>query len=152
MDVVIKGLEEPYSKRTVEGDLGMRYSALGVSRVLEMNHCSSLDDQVNAAYQIVKNELKKGKKADFIFCVNDLIAHGAKSAVEDLGLQNQVKISGYDCLHNLPDYTIPTVKVCYTEMGRKGLEKMLKQDSRMQTITKLPPEIIKKSNTTGAES
>ncbi len=29
-DVVIKGLEEPYAKRTVEGDLGMRYSALGV--------------------------------------------------------------------------------------------------------------------------
>lgn len=30
MDVVLKGLEEPYAKRTVEGDLGMRYSAIGV--------------------------------------------------------------------------------------------------------------------------
>lgn len=29
-DVIIKGLEEPYAKRTVEGDLGMRYSSLGV--------------------------------------------------------------------------------------------------------------------------
>lgn len=29
-DVVVKGLEEPYAKRTVEGDLGMRYSAIGV--------------------------------------------------------------------------------------------------------------------------
>jgi uncharacterized protein (TIGR01319 family) len=29
-DVILKGLEEPYSKRTVEGDLGMRYSAEGV--------------------------------------------------------------------------------------------------------------------------
>lgn len=29
-DVVIKGLEEPYAKRTVEGDLGMRYSAMGI--------------------------------------------------------------------------------------------------------------------------
>ena len=29
-DVILKGLEEPYTKRTVEGDLGMRYSALGV--------------------------------------------------------------------------------------------------------------------------
>lgn len=29
-DVIIKGLQEPYAKRTVEGDLGMRYSALGV--------------------------------------------------------------------------------------------------------------------------
>ena len=33
-DVVIKGLEEPYAKRTVEGDLGMRYSALGVLKSL----------------------------------------------------------------------------------------------------------------------
>ncbi|MBM6821130.1 methylaspartate mutase accessory protein GlmL [Fusobacterium mortiferum] len=28
--VIIKGLEEPYAKRTVEGDLGMRYSALAL--------------------------------------------------------------------------------------------------------------------------
>ena len=28
--VVFRGLEEPYSKRTVEGDLGMRYSAMSV--------------------------------------------------------------------------------------------------------------------------
>ena len=33
-DVVLKGLEEPYAKRTVEGDLGMRYSALGVLKAL----------------------------------------------------------------------------------------------------------------------
>ena len=33
-DVVIKGLEEPYAKRTVEGDLGMRYSALGIASSL----------------------------------------------------------------------------------------------------------------------
>lgn len=33
-DVVIKGLEEPFAKRTVEGDLGMRYSALGVLKAL----------------------------------------------------------------------------------------------------------------------
>lgn len=26
----LEGLEEPFSKRTVEGDLGMRYSALSV--------------------------------------------------------------------------------------------------------------------------
>ncbi|NLM33573.1 MAG: MutL protein [Acholeplasmataceae bacterium] len=29
-DVVLKGLQEPFAKRTVEGDLGMRYSAEGV--------------------------------------------------------------------------------------------------------------------------
>jgi uncharacterized protein (TIGR01319 family) len=29
-DVILKGLPEPFSKRTVEGDIGMRYSAAGV--------------------------------------------------------------------------------------------------------------------------
>lgn len=30
MDIILKGLREPFSKRTVEGDLGMRYSALSL--------------------------------------------------------------------------------------------------------------------------
>ncbi len=33
-DVILKGLEEPFAKRTVEGDLGMRYSALGIVQTL----------------------------------------------------------------------------------------------------------------------
>ncbi len=33
-DVIIQGLEEPFAKRTVEGDLGMRYSALGIIKSL----------------------------------------------------------------------------------------------------------------------
>lgn len=33
-DVVLKGLDEPFAKRTVEGDLGMRYSALGIVQTL----------------------------------------------------------------------------------------------------------------------
>ena len=30
MNAILSGLEEPYAKRTVEGDLGMRYSSLGI--------------------------------------------------------------------------------------------------------------------------
>ena len=41
-DVVIKGLEEPYAKRTVEGDLGMRYSALGVLKSLTREELEAL--------------------------------------------------------------------------------------------------------------
>lgn len=33
-DVILKGLEEPFAKRTVEGDLGMRWSAEGVLQTL----------------------------------------------------------------------------------------------------------------------
>lgn len=33
-DVILKGFEEPFAKRSVEGDLGMRYSALGILEML----------------------------------------------------------------------------------------------------------------------
>ena len=36
VNTVIKGLPEPYAKRTVEGDIGMRYSASGVVEAAEM--------------------------------------------------------------------------------------------------------------------
>ena len=56
-DVVIKGLEEPYAKRTVEGDLGMRYSALGVLKALTeeeiilINQDENVDMKVELEYR-----------------------------------------------------------------------------------------------------
>ena len=51
MDVVIKGLEEPYSKRTVEGDLGMRYSALGVLKSLTREELEMIDKKYNISLE-----------------------------------------------------------------------------------------------------
>lgn len=48
-DVVVSGMEEPFAKRTVEGDLGMRYSAMGVLKglskeaILKINHAQGID-------------------------------------------------------------------------------------------------------------
>ena len=43
-DVVLRGLEEPYAKRTVEGDLGMRYSALGILKSLTEEEIRLIDE------------------------------------------------------------------------------------------------------------
>ena len=51
MDVVIKGLEEPYSKRTVEGDLGMRYSALGVLKSLTREELEMINQKYNISLE-----------------------------------------------------------------------------------------------------
>ncbi|MDY0339569.1 MAG: methylaspartate mutase accessory protein GlmL [Acholeplasmataceae bacterium] len=40
MNAILSGLEEPYAKRTVEGDLGMRYSALGVVQAMSEQEIS----------------------------------------------------------------------------------------------------------------
>ena len=42
MNTVYKGLPEPYSKRTVEGDIGMRYSILGVAEAAGYRALSEL--------------------------------------------------------------------------------------------------------------
>lgn len=41
-NVILKGLEEPYSKRTVEGDLGMRYSSHGVVLAMQPSRVQEL--------------------------------------------------------------------------------------------------------------
>ena len=46
-DVVLHGLEEPYAKRTVEGDLGMRYSAPGIVKSLSEREIDYINKQKN---------------------------------------------------------------------------------------------------------
>ena len=61
-DVIIQGLEEPFAKRTVEGDLGMRYSAPGIVKSLSereinfINKDKGVDivSEVNKRYDNVK--------------------------------------------------------------------------------------------------
>lgn len=42
MNTVYKGLPEPYAKRTVEGDIGMRYSIQGIVEAAGLEHISGL--------------------------------------------------------------------------------------------------------------
>ena len=61
-DVIVQGLEEPFAKRTVEGDLGMRYSAPGIVKSLSereikfINKEKGIDivNEVNRRYSNVK--------------------------------------------------------------------------------------------------
>jgi len=50
-NIQLKGMEEPFSKRTVEGDLGMRYSALALYEATSLNkireYLGSKDSKIN---------------------------------------------------------------------------------------------------------
>lgn len=64
-DVVIKGLEEPFAKRTVEGDLGMRYSALGVLKALSEEEIILINQDENLD---MKKELEyRNEHVDVVF-------------------------------------------------------------------------------------
>lgn len=55
--VTMRGLEEPFAKRTVEGDLGMRYSAVslweaaGTRRIQKYLHDKSVDVEANCKFR-----------------------------------------------------------------------------------------------------
>lgn len=61
--VMVSGLEEPYSKRTVEGDLGMRYS---IPTVVESATCSMLKTYIDESYDIKKEVDYRYAHKDFI--------------------------------------------------------------------------------------
>lgn len=76
-DVIIKGLEETYAKRTVEGDLGMRYSAIGIAcsltkeekRIFKEDYGIDIDSEANyrnSNVDVVFTD-PKGKEIDTIF-------------------------------------------------------------------------------------
>ena len=58
-NVVYKGIEEPYAKRTVEGDIGMRYSIDGVLDEVSIDKISKniniSKEKINHIVQILKN-------------------------------------------------------------------------------------------------
>ena len=64
-DVVIKGLEEPYAKRTVEGDLGMRYSALGVLKSLTTEEILLINEDENV--DLEKELIYRSTHVDEVF-------------------------------------------------------------------------------------
>lgn len=58
-DVVVHGLEEPFAKRTVEGDLGMRYSAPGIVKSLSKQEIEFINNEKNIDIETEVNERYK---------------------------------------------------------------------------------------------
>ena len=69
---VIKGLQEPYTKRTVEGDIGMRYSVRAVSYThLNIKEKISWIELSNAYLISVKEETKRKSKRSLTASVTE---------------------------------------------------------------------------------
>ena len=102
-NTVYKGLPEPYSKRTVEGDIGMRYSihgiveAAGISRVAQLSGLSEgrVEELVNylrANTETVPNgdkELEKLDKALASMAVEEAVRRHAGTIEETYTMMGQ---------------------------------------------------------------
>ena len=65
-DIQLKGMEEPYSKRTVEGDLGMRYSALALYEAASLNKIREYLGTKDSKINIRENFKFRQENPDFV--------------------------------------------------------------------------------------
>jgi uncharacterized protein (TIGR01319 family) len=100
-DVVLKGLEEPFAKRTVEGDLGMRYSAEGVLATLSQQELDYYQEQ---GIDFVLETRKRHEHVDFI-------AKNESDAQID-------RIFGGICNHVAISRHVGKMELAYTPMGQ----------------------------------
>lgn len=100
-DVVIKGLEEPYAKRTVEGDLGMRYSALGVLKSLTKEELLLLNEEHNVDLEYELNYRHNH--------VDEVFSDGHEELVD--------LIIGGICVHKSMGRHVGKMEEVYTPMG-----------------------------------
>ena len=100
MNALLSGLEEPFAKRTVEGDLGMRYSALGVLQSMSAAEISHWNKE---GVDIVSEATKRHDDIEFI-SINDF-----DYIVDDI-------IAG-KCIETALSRHVGTLKGVYTPMG-----------------------------------
>lgn len=76
-NVILSGLEEPFAKRTVEGDLGMRYSALGITDAMskaEISHWHKQGIDIIAEATRRKIDIEFISESDHDYLVDDALA------------------------------------------------------------------------------
>ena len=100
-DVILKGLQEPYAKRTVEGDLGMRYSALGVLSSLSEEEIRVYNDDEGID---LKNEL--------------LFRHEHVDSIPSNEHEEKIdRIMGQICVDKSTERHVGKMEEMYTPMG-----------------------------------
>ena len=71
--IQLKGMEEPYSKRTVEGDLGMRYSSLALFEAASLNKIRAYLGSKDSKVTIRENFKFRQDNPDFVAKTEDAL-------------------------------------------------------------------------------
>jgi uncharacterized protein (TIGR01319 family) len=103
MNTVYKGLPEPYAKRTVEGDIGMRYSihgiveAVGIKRICELSGLSEdrvteLINNLRANPELVPDDNRELEDLDYALAssaIEEAVSRHAGSIYETYTMMGQ---------------------------------------------------------------
>ena len=112
-----------------------------LTQTVTVPRSSYLLDQIDFAYEAFQKFLKS-KKTDFVFSVNDHFAIGAKKAIDELGLGEEIKIVGNGGFFSQQEGFSAIAKTQYKEICTTGLQGMLNPEFKMPQVLKIQPEII----------
>ena len=112
-----------------------------LTQTVTVPRSSYLPDQIDFAYEAFRKFLKS-KKTDFVFSVNDHFAIGAKKAIDELGLGEEIKIVGNGGFFSQQEGFSAIAKTQYKEICTTGLQGMLNPEFKMPQVLKIQPEII----------
>ncbi len=129
MNTVYKGLPEPYAKRTVEGDIGMRYSiqgivdSAGINRICELSGLS--EDRATSLIQDLKlnpdkvpNNNKEMENLDFALAscaVEEAVTRHAGTISESYTLLGKVLVQEGKNLTNVKNIVVTGGSLVHSE-------------------------------------
>lgn len=128
----------------------------GYKKVMKAKHLFNEENvfwgeySIESGYKMMIESLSKGKKIDAVFAGNDLIALGAKKAIEDKGLKvpEDISLVGFDNISFSGNINPPltTIELPLEEMGMKAVkilfERIRKDTDKKFSKTKLKCRLI----------
>ncbi len=95
-----------------------------------------------SGYDAVARTLKSGTEFDSIFAANDLMARGAKAALDDAGISD-IPIWGYDNLQGSVPLGIMTADPCLKDSAIKAVRSLLNPVAENRQIQYTQPRLVK---------
>ena len=156
MNTVYKGLPEPYAKRTVEGDIGMRYSvrgiidAAGIDRVaalsgLSVERASALVDEILADKERVPNGDRELEALDFALAslaIEEAVTRHAGTVYETYTMMGQTFVQEGKNLTRVKKIVVTGGSLIHTARTNEIASSALYSPSRPESLRPKEAEIL----------
>ena len=156
MNTVYKGLPEPYAKRTVEGDIGMRYSvrgiidAAGIERVaalsgLSVERVSELVDEILADKERVPNGDRELEALDFALAslaIEEAVTRHAGTVYETYTMMGQTFVQEGKNLTRVKKIVVTGGSLIHTARTNEIASSALYSPSRPESLRPKEAEIL----------
>src|SRR5699024_10871744 len=111
----------------------------------------------DGGYEGTLELVRRGLNASVIFCLNDIMAVGACTALREQGLNvpGDVSVAGFDDIEIVRDVTpsISTVRLPLERIGARSMEMVLESNSsRHPQVEHVPGEVVLRGSTAALDT